>query len=162
GGPLHRLRPPHGLHGRRSGDAPGCANGTDGHPGAILMTAGTLHLAEGFVQFEALGPVSVKGVPAPVEILSLTGASPVRSRLQAAAARGLTRFVGREAEMDLLFKALEEARSGHGQVVSVVGEPGVGKSRLVWEFTRSHRTWGCLVLEGSSVSYGKATSYLPV
>jgi predicted ATPase len=92
----------------------------------------------------------------------VTEATAVRSRLQAAAARGLTRFVGREAEMDVLFKALEQARSGHGQVVAVVGEPGVGKSRLVWEFTHSHRTQGCLVLEARSVSFGKASTYLPV
>src|SRR5499433_2105425 len=69
-------------------------------PGAILLTAGTLRLAEGFVQIEALGPLTVKGLPALVETFSLTGATSVRSRLQAAAARGLTRFVGREAEMD--------------------------------------------------------------
>src|SRR5262245_42629334 len=131
-------------------------------PGGILMTAGTFHLAEGFVQVQALGPVSVKGVSAPVETFSLLGATAVRSRLQAAAARGLTKFVGREAELDVLFKALEQARSGHGQVIAVVGEPGVGKSRLVWEFTHSHRTQGCLVLEASSVSYGKASTYMPV
>jgi class 3 adenylate cyclase/tetratricopeptide (TPR) repeat protein len=131
-------------------------------PGSILMTADTLHLAEGFVQVQSLGPVSVKGLLAPVETFSLTGASPVRSRLGAAAARGLTKFVGRDAEMDALFKALEQARGGHGQVVAIVGEPGVGKSRLVWEFTHSHRTQGCLVLEASSVSYGKSSTYLPV
>jgi len=93
-------------------------------PGTILMTSSTLRLAEGFVQVQPLGPVSVKGIPAPVETFSLTGATPVRSRLQAAAARGLTRFVGREAEMGVLLRALEQARSGHGQVVAVVGEPG--------------------------------------
>jgi class 3 adenylate cyclase/tetratricopeptide (TPR) repeat protein len=131
-------------------------------PGTILMTSGTLHLAEGFVQVQALGPVSVKGVAAPVETFSLTGATAVRSRLQVAAARGLTRFVGREAEMEVLLTALEQARSGHGQVVAVTGEPGVGKSRLVWEFTHSNHTQGCLVLESSAVSYGKASAYLPV
>src|SRR5262245_21867077 len=131
-------------------------------PGAILMTAATLHLAEGFVQVEALGPVAVKGMPAPVETFSLTGATAARSRLQAAAARGLTRFVGREAEMDVLFKALDQACSRRGQVVAVVGEPGVGKSRLFWEFTHSHRTQNWLILQAGSVSYGKATSYLPV
>src|SRR5215813_8122825 len=131
-------------------------------PGAILLTAGTLRLAEGFVQIEALGPLTVKGLPALVETFSLTGATSVRSRLQAAAARGLTRFVGREAEMDVLFKGLEQARSGPCRVIAVVGEPGVGKSRLVWEFTHSHLTQGCLVLEASSVSYGKASTYLPV
>jgi len=127
-------------------------------PGSILTTGDTLHLAEGFVQVHPLGPVSVKGLTAPVETFSVTGGSPARSRFQAAAARGLTKFVGRDAEMGALFKALEQARSGQGQVIAIVGEPGVGKSRLVWEFTQSHRTRGCLVLEAGSVSYGKATA----
>jgi len=86
----------------------------------------------------------------------------VRSRLHAAAARGLTRFVGRDSELDQLRQALERAQAGHGQVVAVVGEPGVGKSRLYWEFTHSRRAQGWLVLESGSVSYGKATAYLPV
>ncbi len=73
-----------------------------------------------------------------------------------------TRFVGRDAETEQLRKALEQARAGHGQVVAVVGEPGVGKSRLFYEFTHSHRTEGCLIVESGSVSYGKATPYLPV
>jgi len=95
-------------------------------------------------------------------VYEVTGASPIRSRLHAAAARGLTRFVGRDPELEQLDRALGRARSGHGQVVAVVGEPGVGKSRLYWEFARSHRTEGWLVLESASVSYGKATAYLPV
>jgi len=131
-------------------------------PGTILLTSGTLTLAEGFVQVASLGPMGVKGLPSPIEIFELTAASPVRSRLQAAAARGLTRFVGRGAEIELLRQALERAGGGRGQVVAVVGEPGVGKSRLVWEFTHSHRTHGCLLLEAASVSYGKATTYLPL
>src|SRR5262245_42814656 len=131
-------------------------------PGGILLTADTLHLAEGFVQVRSLGAVAVKGLASPAEIFELTGASSVRSRLQAAAARGLTTFVGRDAEMDTLVTALEQARAGKGQVVAVVGEPSVGKSRLFWEFTHSHRTQGCLVLETASVSYGKVTTFLPV
>src|SRR2546426_2948475 len=94
-------------------------------PGSILTTGDTLHLAEGFVQVHPLGPVSVKGLTAPVETFSVTGGSPARSRFQAAAARGLTKFVGRDAEMGALFKALEQARSGQGQVIAIVGEPGV-------------------------------------
>ena len=86
----------------------------------------------------------------------------MRSRLHAAAARGLTRFVGRDGELDQLRQALERARSGHGQVVAVLGEPGVGKSRLYWEFTHSRRTEGWLIIESSSVSYGKATAFLPI
>jgi class 3 adenylate cyclase/tetratricopeptide (TPR) repeat protein len=131
-------------------------------PGAILLTPDTLHLAEGFVQVRSLGSVAVKGLATPAEIFELSGASAGRSRLQAAAARGLTTFVGRDAEMDTLFTALEQAKAGKGQVVAVVGEPGVGKSRLFWEFAHSHRTQGCLVLEAASVSYGKATTFLPV
>jgi class 3 adenylate cyclase/predicted ATPase len=131
-------------------------------PGTILMTPDTLRLAEGYVQVKVLGPVIVKGLNQPIEVYEIIGAGPVRSRLQAAAARGLTQFVGRNAETEQLRKALEQARAGHGQVVGVVGEPGVGKSRLFFEFIHSHQTQGWLILESGSVSYGKATAYLPV
>ena len=131
-------------------------------PGSILITADTLSLTEGFVQVKPLGPVNVKGLNEPVEVYEITGAGPVRSRLQAAAARGLTRFVGRSAEFETLCQALERAGGGRGQVVALVGEPGVGKSRLFWEFTHSRRTVDWLILESGSVSYGKATAYLPV
>ena len=131
-------------------------------PGTILLTPDTLALAEGFVQVISRGPVPVKGLTPPIEIFELVGVSPVRSRLQAAASRGLTRFVGRDAEIEVLRQSLERAGEGHGQLVAVVGEPGVGKSRLVWEFTHSHRSRGWLVLEAASVSYGKATTYFPV
>src|SRR5215472_2365616 len=131
-------------------------------PGSIRLTAATLRLVEGLVQVTALGPVPVKGLPEPVEVFELTGASTIRRRLQASAARGLTRFVGRQQELAALQQALEQAGAGHGQVVAVVGEPGVGKSRLVYEFVHSHHTPGWLVLESASVSYGKATPYFPV
>ena len=131
-------------------------------PGSILMTADTLSLTEGFVQVKPLGPVNVKGLSEPVEVYEITGAGPVRSRLQAAAARGLTRFVGRTAEFETLCQALERAGAGRGQVVALVGEPGVGKSRLFWEFTHSRRTVDWLIHESGSVSYGKATPYLPL
>jgi hypothetical protein len=131
-------------------------------PGAIVITPETLTLAEGYVEVEPLGPVPIKGLPTPVEAYEVRGAGRVRTRLQASAARGLSRFVGRDAEMEQLRAAQEQAAAGHGQVVAVVGEPGVGKSRLFYEFIRSHRTRGWLVLESASVSYGKATAYLPV
>jgi class 3 adenylate cyclase/tetratricopeptide (TPR) repeat protein len=131
-------------------------------PGSVLMTPEALRLAEGFIQVKSLGPASVKGLPEPLEVYEVTGVGAARSRLQAAAARGLTRFVGRDAETEQLRKALEQARVDHGQVVGVVGEPGLGKSRLFFEFTHSHRTQGWLILESGSVSYGKATPYLPV
>ena len=131
-------------------------------PGSIRQTAATLRLVEGLVQVNALGPIPVKGLTEPVEVFELVGASAVRRRLQAAVARGLTRFVGRETEIAALVQALGRAGTGHGQVVATVGEAGVGKSRLLYEFVHSHRTQGWLVLEAASVSYGKATPYFPV
>jgi class 3 adenylate cyclase/tetratricopeptide (TPR) repeat protein len=131
-------------------------------PGTTLLTPTTLALCEDFVQVRSLGPMRVKGLSTPLEVYELAGANPVRSRFQAHAARGLTKFVGRASELTQLSAALELARSGRGQVVAVVGEPGVGKSRLFWELAHSHRTDDCLVLEAPSVSYGKATPYAPV
>jgi class 3 adenylate cyclase len=131
-------------------------------PGSIRLTADTLRLAEGWVQVTPLGPVPVKGLPAPVEVFELVGAGPARTRLQAFAARGLTPFVGRQAELTTLHQALEQAGAGHGQVVAVIGEPAIGKTRLFHEFTQASRTQGWLLLESSSTSYGKATPYLPV
>src|SRR5262245_35989136 len=131
-------------------------------PGSIRLTADTLRLAEGWVQVTPLGPVPVKGLSAPVEVCELVGAGPARTRLQAFAARGLTPFVGRQAELTALYQALEQAGAGHGQVVAVIGEPGVGKTRLFHEFTHASRTQGWLLLASSSTSYGKATPYLPI
>src|SRR5712692_1342508 len=131
-------------------------------PGTVRLTAATLRLVEGLVRVNALGPVPVRGMTEPVEVCELVGASALRRRLQAAAARGLTRFVGREAEIAALRQALDQAGAGHGQVVAVVGEAGVGKSRLVYECIHTHHTQGWRVLESASVSYGKATPYFPV
>ena len=131
-------------------------------PGTIRLTAAALRLVEGLVRVQALGPIPIKGLTAPVEVFELIGASALRRRLQAAAARGLTRFVGREAELAALRQALDQAGAGHGQVVAVMGEAGVGKSRLVYEGVHAHYTQGWRVLESASVSYGKATPYFPV
>jgi class 3 adenylate cyclase/tetratricopeptide (TPR) repeat protein len=131
-------------------------------PGTIRLTGDTLRLAEGFVQVTPLGPVPVKGLPAPVEVYELFGAGPARTRLQAFAARGLTPFVGRQAELEALYQALAQAEAGHGQVVSVIGKPGVGKTRLFHEFAHTSHTHGWLRLESRSASYGKATPYLPI
>jgi class 3 adenylate cyclase len=124
--------------------------------GSILITTGALRLAEGYVHVRPLGAVPVKGMSEPVEVYEMTGAGVARTRLQAGAARGLSRFVGRLAELDALRRALEDAQAGHGQVVGVVGEPGLGKSRLLWEFTHSHRIQGSLIIESGAVSFGKA------
>jgi AAA ATPase domain len=106
--------------------------------------------------------VPVKGVDEPIDVFELVGASAIRQRLQAAVARGLTRFVGRQTELAALHQALAQASAGQGQVVAAVGEAGVGKSRLVYEVVHSHRLQGWRVLESASVSYGKATPYFPV
>jgi predicted ATPase/class 3 adenylate cyclase len=131
-------------------------------PGTIRLTATTLRLVEGLVQVQALGQFPVKGLPEPVEVFELVGASAIRQRLQATAGRGLTRFVGRQYELASLQQTLAHAGTGHGQVVALVGEAGVGKSRLVYEFVHAHYTQGWRVLESASVSYGKATPYFPV
>jgi hypothetical protein len=114
------------------------------------------------VQVNALGQFPVKGLPEPVEVFELVGASTIRQRLQATAGRGLTRFVGRQSELAALQQTLLHAGTGHGQVAAIVGEAGVGKSRLVYEFVHAHYTQGWRVLESASVSYGKATPYFPV
>ena len=131
-------------------------------PGSTLLTHATLRLAEGYVRVRSLGPSPIRGLAEALEVFELLGTGPSRTRLQASAARGLTRFIGRGAELEQLRAALERARAGRGQVVAIVGEPGVGKSRLVLEVAHSHRTDGWLVLEASAVSYGKAAPFMPV
>jgi class 3 adenylate cyclase/tetratricopeptide (TPR) repeat protein len=131
-------------------------------PGTIRLTAATLHLVEGAVRVNALGPIPVKGLAEPVEVFELLGATPVHRRLQAAVARGLTRFVGRDQELAALTQALAQAGQGQGQLVALLGEAGVGKSRLVYEFMHGHTTRGWRVLESVSMSYGRATPYFPV
>jgi class 3 adenylate cyclase/pimeloyl-ACP methyl ester carboxylesterase len=130
--------------------------------GTIRLSAETCRLAEGFIEVKTLGPTPIKGLTQPVETCELLGASTVRTRFQAASSRGLTRFVGRDSELQILRKACERARRSQGQIVAVVGEPGVGKSRLFHEFAHSESTHGWLALHGSSVSYGKASAWLPV
>jgi tetratricopeptide (TPR) repeat protein len=130
-------------------------------PGTILVSDQTHKLTAGYFEFKALGKTQVKGIEAPLSVYEVIGAGPLRTRLQVAARRGLTRFVGRYTELDQLRRALEQAKAGHGQIVGVMGEPGVGKSRLFYEFKLTSQS-GCLILEAFSVSYGKASPYLPI
>jgi class 3 adenylate cyclase/tetratricopeptide (TPR) repeat protein len=131
-------------------------------PGAILLGPTTAQLAGAHVDLKPRGLSAVKGLTEPVEVYELRGAVPVRSRFQIAIARGLSRFAGREAELDQLREATAQAEAGHGQVVAVVGDPGIGKSRLLHEFAWSHplATWS--IIESGTVSHGKTTAYLPV
>ncbi len=130
-------------------------------PTSILVSESTHKLAEGYFEFKALGATQLKGIPAPLSVYEVLGPGALRTRLQLAAHRGLARFVGRETEMEHLNRALEKIRAGHGQVVGVVGEAGVGKSRLFHEFKERSRR-GALVLETFSVSHGKAFANLPL
>lgn len=131
-------------------------------PGSVITTADTYRLAEGFIAMKPLGPVPVKGLVEAVEIYEVTGGGSARTRLQAAAGRGLTRFVGRDVELEQLRRAQQLAGQGHGQIVAIVGQAGVGKSRLMHEFIHSNQTSGWLVLQSNSTSYGHATPYLPI
>src|SRR5262249_3139044 len=129
--------------------------------GSIATTEPTRKLCEGYFTFKPLGPTRIKGVSEPVNVVEVTGLGPLRTRLQVATRRGLTKFVGRESELAQMRRALESARASHGQLVAAMGEPGVGKSRLFFEFKAMAQS-GCLVLEAWSVSHGKASAYLPV
>ncbi len=118
-------------------------------------------MIEGYFQLKPLGPTRVKGVSEPVNVYEVTGLGPLRTRLQRSAGRGLTKFVGREREMEAMKHAAEQAKAGHGQIVAAIAEAGVGKSRLLFEFKVKNQS-GWMVLETFSVSHGKASAYLPV
>jgi len=129
--------------------------------GSIAVTETTEKLCAGYFAFEALGPTRVKGVSEPVQVFEVIGLGPLRTRLQRAAGRGLTKFVGREREMEALRHAAAMAKDGHGQIAAAMAVAGTGKSRLFLEF-KSTSAAGWMVLEAFSVSHGKASAYLPV
>jgi class 3 adenylate cyclase len=130
-------------------------------PGSILVTEQTHKLTTGYFEFKPLGKTQVKGMEELLGVYEVLGAGPLRTRLQIAARRGLTRFVGRQREMAHLQLALEQAKAGRGQIVGVMGEAGMGKSRLFYEFKLTSPS-GVLVLEAFSLSHGKASPYLPI
>ena len=130
-------------------------------PGSIVASEHTYHLAEGYFAFKALGATPIKGLPEPLAVFEVLGLGPLRTRLQLSASRGLARFVGRTRELEQLREARARAHAGRGQIVGVVGEPGVGKSRLFHEF-KLLAPREALVLETFSVSHGKAYPYLPL
>jgi predicted ATPase/class 3 adenylate cyclase len=129
--------------------------------GSIVVSEHTYKLTEGYFDFKPLGTAQVKGVSEPIRIYEVLGVGPLRTRLQVAVRRGLVRFVGRHGELEHLRHALAQAKASHGQIVGVMGEPGVGKSRLFHEFKLVTHGNG-LVLEAFSVSHGKAYPYLPL
>ncbi len=131
------------------------------NPGSTVISESTRKLCEGYFTIRPLGPTKVRGVSEPVDVYEVTGLGPLRTRLQRSAGRGLTKFVGREREMEALSHAAEQAKAGHGQLVAAVAEAGAGKSRLFFEF-KAKNQFGCMVLEAISVSHGKASAFLPV
>jgi predicted ATPase len=129
--------------------------------GSIATTEQVRKLCEGYFLFKSLGPTRVKGVSEPVHVYEVTGIGPLRTPLQRAARRGLTKFVGHGPEMDAIAHAAELAQAGRGQIVAAVAEAGIGKSRLFHEFRARYQS-GWSVLEATSFSHGKASIYLPV
>src|ERR1700686_3970574 len=129
--------------------------------GSIAATEQVRKLCEGYFILKPLGPTRVKGVREPVNVYEVTGLGPLRTRLQRSAGRGLTKFVGREREMEILRLAAEEAKAGRGQIAAGVAEPGVGKPGLFYEFKLTSQA-GWMVLEKFSISPGQASAYLPV
>ena len=129
--------------------------------GTVAISEQTRKLVEGYFDLKPLGPTRVKGVNEPVNVYEVIGLGPLRTRLQRSAGHGLSKFVGRQAEMESLKRAAEQAKAGRGQIVAAIAEAGVGKSRLFFEFKAVAQS-GCMVLEAFSVSHGKAASFLPL
>jgi class 3 adenylate cyclase len=131
-------------------------------PRSIYLTADTAKRVEGFFRLEDLGPFRLRGVEEPVQVCALEGIGPLRTRFDVSRARGLSKFVGRRDELGMLEAALQRAIGGQGQVVGVVGEAGVGKSRLCFELAERSRAQGIPVHEAHAVSHGKALPLLPI
>ncbi|MGH7838793.1 MAG: adenylate/guanylate cyclase domain-containing protein, partial [Candidatus Binataceae bacterium] len=129
--------------------------------GSIAVSEYTRQLCEGYFELRALGPMTVKGVSEPIDVYEVTGLGPLRTHFELSARRGMTKFVGRQHELEQMRRTLELAISGNGQVVAVMAEAGAGKSRLYYEF-KAARPPTCKVLEAYSVSHGKASAWLPV
>lgn len=130
--------------------------------GRVYLTAATAALVEGFFALDDLGPFTIKGVREPVRVFALGGPGPLRTRLDVSQARGLTRFVGRGAELAALEAALAEAAAGRGAVVALCAAAGVGKSRLCLEFTGRARARGSRVAQSVALAHGAAVPYLPI
>ena len=129
--------------------------------GSVAVTAQSKKLCEGYFNFQSLGAARVRGVSEPVGVYEVTGLGPLRTHFQLSAERGLSKFVGRQSEVEQLKRTLELVKSGRGQIVATLGDAGVGKSRLFHEFKVVAQS-ECLVLETFSLAHGKDSSYLPL
>ncbi|MGO9569689.1 MAG: AAA family ATPase, partial [Desulfomonilaceae bacterium] len=131
-------------------------------PGTTYVTEETFKLTEGFFRFEALGEREVKGKERPLRVYRVIAPSSRRTRFDVSAERGLSRFIGRERELELLLDSFERAKARRGQAVSITGEAGVGKSRLLYEFRKAIANEDILFLEGKCLSYGRGVAYHPI
>ncbi len=131
-------------------------------PGTTYITGDTFKLSEGFFRFEALGERKIRGRKGLVKTYRVIAASTRRSRFDVSAEKGLTPFVGRERELELLLDGLERAKSGSGQAISIVAEAGVGKSRLLYEFRKKVANEDLTLLEGKCLSFSRGVGYHPI
>ena len=130
-------------------------------PATVLVAEPTYRLIGGYFETRPVGPLTVKGKSEPIEAYEVLGARRGRTRFDLAAERGLTPYFGRDHELHALSESFEKAKSGRGQVVFIVGEPGIGKSRLLFEFRRGlgeEATW----LEGHCISFGRSIAFYPL
>jgi adenylate cyclase len=131
-------------------------------PGRIYLTRNTASLVEGYFRLRDLGEMRIKGARDPINVYELEGVGALQTRLDVSRSRGLSRFIGRERESALLGEALAQTRAGRGQVVGVIGNAGIGKSRLCYEFTERCRAQGIPVHRATGLTYGSALPFFPV
>jgi class 3 adenylate cyclase len=131
-------------------------------PGGAYLTAQTAHLIEGYFALRSLGKIALKGASEPLGVYALEGLGSLRDHFERSRARGLSKFVGRAAELATLEAALERSLEGRGQTVGVVADAGTGKSRLCFEFVERCRSRGFTVLEARGVAHGRRVPLLPM
>ena len=162
-GRRHRPRPSHGLHGGRRHHQPrGAAPRASPSRARSSSSRRTQHLRDGFFVFEDLGDFQVKGKTEPVRAYAVSSEISGRTRLEVSRERGLTPLVGRDRELQRLAGIHRRAVDGQGAIALLMGDPGVGKSRLLYEFLRRLEAEGVLVLETTCASYGRSMAYRPI
>jgi class 3 adenylate cyclase/tetratricopeptide (TPR) repeat protein len=131
-------------------------------PGTPCLAERTAAQTRGYFELEDLGRAAIRGIHEPVSVFALQGLGPLRTRLDLSRARGFSRFVGRADELSALEAALRRTTRGNGQIAGVVGEAGVGKSRLCAEFVERCRANGVAVYEAHCLSHGRTVPFLPI
>ena len=146
------------------GDTVNLASRMEGlaEPGTTYVSDDMFKLTEGFFRFEALGEREVKGKEEPVNVFRVVAPRTRRTRFDVSAERGLTPFVGRERELELLMKGFERSKSGRGQAFFIMAEAGVGKSRLLYEFRKAAANEDVVFLEGKCLSFSHGVAYHPI